>query len=582
MNLTLTDRGGFSNINQTNPDPVGSHYSGQRGLDLRRRAYTGAWFNNVYSMYYFNITNPSIGKYKHAFNYMNSHVGKKLYLDAATNTASPNLLQTSLAYGTYIPYGDYYNYSNGAFVRYNDSYDDPRTVFYNPFRITSDNFTTASILCSGAGSGDQANITNIGVACGLMFGAARRTDGQSSLIFSPGSWWTQPIYSCATALKADIKEVTFSWNITTKEDNPLRKLNVQKIEDKIYKSQAEEPFWGVENFHRDLIRNNPLWGLVSSKTAKLYENDRFLNTSHSPRLYLPGYTGEWDWFPSAVAPDGNNLATANAFVGGLTHAYSVDYQSPYTGSSSLSLFSKWQDLSRSAETAFNIPNLLWTDIMANALVGTRSRLSNNALPHDIQPKLAPPASPNKKRDTAKEHLQTRVEVPIRLYRDKVTYHWLFAIPALLSITLLALMLVIILCLTVVGRMAGPSTLRFYLNWTSAGRLLATLKDQQATNSTIETTSYREDSSDNQSATTSLKKETLVSVGEEHHMNTPSSQWIKTEGQRMIDLNALSKTYAGSSASLHTVNKGEYISVSAGSNTEFVSSDPSTIQDEVAP
>lgn len=37
--------------------------------------------------------------------------------------------------------------------------------------ITSSNFTIAEQLCSGFGSGDRANMSNIAIACGYVLGA---------------------------------------------------------------------------------------------------------------------------------------------------------------------------------------------------------------------------------------------------------------------------------------------------------------------------------------------------------------------------------------------------------------------------
>lgn len=479
---------------------------------------------------------------------MTSHVGKKFYLDAATFTAAPNLLQISGHYGPYISNDDH-EALNGTFIRHNSSLDDPRTVYYNPFRITWENFTDANTICSGAGSSDNANITNVGVMCGLMFGAATRIDGHSSLILSPGSWWTQPIYSCATALKADIKQVTFSWNDSVEERNPLRKLTVRKIEDNSYKSKADEPYWAVENLHRNLYKDYPLWGLVSSKFAGLYQDNRYIDILRSPRLFLPGFTGDSYSFPSGDYPADSNLAASNALIGGLIQAYqtSVDIDTPfYTGATSMSLYQKWQELSGSADTAAKIPNLIWTDIMANALIGTRSRLSDNSLPNNIQPKQASARDSASKRDTSPGSATSNAEVPIRLYRNQVTYRWLFAIPALLTLALLALILAISLCLTAVGQMAGPRTLRSLLHWTSAGRLLAMLKDQQAIGSIEETTAYHNDISEEQSAATSLKSGPLLTareVREVRPMDVRSKQWMKTEGLRTIDLDAIGRIYA---------------------------------------
>jgi len=249
MSVALTDRGGFTNLNQTYPEYPYGEVHGQDELNLRLRAYKGAWLNNAESMFFFNVSNPHVGKYDRPFTYMSSHIGKRFYLQSYTTGVNLHALQMSLGYGAYI-LGLSSNFTG---------YGDPRSYYRNPFRISSENFESASILCSGAWGGDLGNITNVGVACGLMFGAATRTDGKDSLVFTPGSSWRQPIYSCATALKADIKQVTFRWNPLRAETNALSMLEVKRIRDKTYKSQADEPYWAVENLHRPLAENHPLW-----------------------------------------------------------------------------------------------------------------------------------------------------------------------------------------------------------------------------------------------------------------------------------------------------------------------------------
>lgn len=39
-------------------------------------------------MFYLNATNPSVGEYEEAFEYMNTHVGKRFYVDAIGKCSS--------------------------------------------------------------------------------------------------------------------------------------------------------------------------------------------------------------------------------------------------------------------------------------------------------------------------------------------------------------------------------------------------------------------------------------------------------------------------------------------------------------
>lgn len=174
-----------------------------------------------------------------------------------------------------------------------------------------------------------------------MYGAATRQDGGSNLIQEPGSWWTQKMFSCATANKVDIKRVTFTWNGTS-EQSHLRRLQVAKVTDKVYDEKSDEPHWAAENLHRQLVNMNPLWGLVSSDVAKKYANTENFDVFQSSRFYVPGWPG-FDILPTYSGAE-DNLAASKAFVDGLAHSYSVSTDSQYSGSSSMATLSKWQQL----------------------------------------------------------------------------------------------------------------------------------------------------------------------------------------------------------------------------------------------
>lgn len=88
----------------------------------------------------------------------------------------------------------------------------------------------------GFGGADLANISNIAVGTGLMLGAARRVDGCPDRL-DPGSNWSAPFYSCATALKAYIMDVSFFINKT----NLLTNLQVSNMKLRNYSSDIPVP-----------------------------------------------------------------------------------------------------------------------------------------------------------------------------------------------------------------------------------------------------------------------------------------------------------------------------------------------------
>ena len=69
----------------------------------------------------------------------------------------------------------------------------------------------------------------------MVYGAARRKDGSASVLFDPGTEWTVPLYSCASASKALIKTVQFRYNGT----EGLRSLDILDIKPKSYANVDE-------------------------------------------------------------------------------------------------------------------------------------------------------------------------------------------------------------------------------------------------------------------------------------------------------------------------------------------------------
>lgn len=80
------------------------------------------------------------------------------------------------------------------------------------------------------------------MGCGLLYGAARRTDGGSELSHQPGSQWSIPVYGCAASVRAAILTVTFQYNGTG-----FAALKVTSAQPKTYPSASSHPLWAVEN-----------------------------------------------------------------------------------------------------------------------------------------------------------------------------------------------------------------------------------------------------------------------------------------------------------------------------------------------
>lgn len=111
------------------------------------------------------------------------------------------------------------------------------------------------------------------------------------------------------------------------------------------------------------------------------------------------------------------------------------------------MMQKWVNLASSPETTSKIPNLIWTDIAANMLVGAKSIVSAQPIP-------------------------TR---SVQIYRRRITYNYVFAIPGLLCLTLWIVWAVVYTIMLISPRWrphASLSYLKTLTNQLSVGRALA--------------------------------------------------------------------------------------------------------------
>lgn len=260
---------------------------------------------------------------------------------------------------------------------------------------------------------------------------------------NPHHNWRQPLYSCVSAVRASIKTVQLRVNGTA----TLSNLVVDSVEP----SNVTTPIWGVENTHRIIWQLDPLWGLISAEEASL-PGVSPLRRSH---LYLPASQ-------SSVAGLGGSTGVNDAIAGASAHSvvfdtlYGYVNRDPerggsmaipdYTGATTWSLFTKWARLSRDTDTAGQISNLIWTDMMANAVVGTKSRLSNSRGLHYSRPAAQ--------------------------YFQAVAYDWRYASLAL-AFAAVYVMLLVWTILLYVTRACKFSMLRFFLDQTAAGRTMTT-------------------------------------------------------------------------------------------------------------
>ncbi|KAL2160714.1 hypothetical protein VTH06DRAFT_911 [Thermothelomyces fergusii] len=345
----LTDRGGFVHLARELPEYDSA--DPQANPDLTTRAYRAAILNNFATMVYLNVTNPA---------------------DNRTGTES---FRFSSDYGRYLFGATSLNEKSG---------------YPNPFNVTKpDWFDPISPACSGYQRYGPANISHIYVNCGLVIGPPRRVDGGPQGIFERGSRWTTPMYSCATAVRAVIKTVHFSTDIASDptlrpagRNRGLVALRVTDIATKQYPRPALCPLWGVEDTGRPLGEVSPIWGLVSPA----YADAGFPNLTlvRQPWLYLLGvgnedvvYGRSFSSSPASAAGSQNlpgaefPFAAANTVYNNLYGISHSQWPFDLTGRSDMAVFTRWQQLGATQDGAAKMINLLWTDLAASAVVGTK-------------------------------------------------------------------------------------------------------------------------------------------------------------------------------------------------------------------
>ena len=281
---SLVDRGGFAGLNQTYPEY--DRDNAQNHSDLQARAFKAAYLHNAFTMAYLNVT--SVGP---SWRYLNSTQGQKfpLPLEISDNYIGPTISNFE---PTWLLPGPPGGMSSGMNVTYS-----------NPYNISVDNFKSIGkpllswlsaavetesrdpeIECAGAGGADLANISNIYVSCGLLRGPPQPIDAPSPLLFSSGSTWASSLYSCASAVKATIKTVTFTLdgNGNGNSRPELSSLAVTSITPKTYSSPSSAPLWGIEDSGLKLFQIKPIWGLLSSG----YSHMPNVSTVQKPELHL--------------------------------------------------------------------------------------------------------------------------------------------------------------------------------------------------------------------------------------------------------------------------------------------------------
>lgn len=457
--LKLVDNGGIAHLPTANPYDNWPNITFS-SPDVFERANRTAWLGNLLTSMILNLTdadgwtygmNVSTGQH-YNISRNDSNIGFSPELGVSTQRISPEWLADG--------YAGYFR-TNGSLVGRNGSILYPQENYPDVWATAL--FSELSGRCSGEYS-DASMQNDHNVACGYFFGAGGRIDGGQELMEEVGSEWEQPLYTCAGAVKASVKTVTFSMNGSLVLDN----LAVKMVQDKVYDKEEDQPLWAMEDWWHpgsEGALTAPLWGIVDDS----YDGTPGYNFTRSSALYLAlnqGWTNVADPLDMLAAAQAPAAALQEVLAGFDSFRSSSKTTFPaYSGEHSFSLMSKWRELSKTAEGSAKILRLVWTDILASGTVGT-----------------------NLQKSSAKRSVLAADERTVNAYVRRLTYDMRYAIPAVI-------LLVTWVSLLFIGFVAGFLNghpfrkLKMLLNDTSVGRYAASTMEP-ASKSVLRATSGR--------------------------------------------------------------------------------------------
>lgn len=168
-------------------------------------------------------------------------------------------------------------------------------------------------------------------------------------------------------MKTSVKTVDFK----TKGDAVLSNLVIEDVRT----PAIGNALWGVEDMNWNILFFDPLWGFIHNRNG----NRSGLATIERDHFYLPAGLGTLDEFFSG--PD--SVAATFLPSGALNWIYNynagLDTGYPdYTGKISRAMLTRWSKLTAEASSAGKVYDLMWTDMMANFVVGTKGVMASSS------------------------------------------------------------------------------------------------------------------------------------------------------------------------------------------------------------
>ncbi|OQV00956.1 hypothetical protein CLAIMM_06385 [Cladophialophora immunda] len=342
----LRDDGGFSDISPEVPSPRWNDGSAWKDLGstppLKRNADILAWWNNQFVAQVLNLTSSEKGDvYTGQFNTFG-------YL------SEPGAIKISSMDGGFL--------------------DD---IYYKKQPTLESKFENYGTRCSGYYDDDPSVAGKAFMQCGYLYSIPQpeHVNAGQSWRPDPGSPWQQSLYTCASSVAATVKQVTFRTNGST----TFEALQVLDVQDKNYTDPAAGPLplWGVEKVDSETYKIwdvYKFWGLVDESL----QDHPDVDAHRAAKIYLPAAvrgTTLGNHMYDSFAAGGVFTAAWNSIYSYAAALSDVNEDSipNYSGKSNYGLTLKWRQLmSQSAGGAETLMNLIWTDLIGFAIVGTRT------------------------------------------------------------------------------------------------------------------------------------------------------------------------------------------------------------------
>ncbi|KAG2186749.1 hypothetical protein INT44_002975 [Umbelopsis vinacea] len=378
---TITDRGGFANYNVNNYQP---DQLTDRNVNLQAHAYQAANYALRTGLVSFNISSSQIGK---------------AYVVPAANAILPPTIGMALA-----------------------GLDKFSELTLNINTTVESGSSDSFIICGSNMESAEPSLDNVNVKCTLLFGQPIKTDGGPDNIMTTGSTWSQPIYACASAVRAKMQQIEFTTPNPLYDWSQLSSLSLTR-------QDIDQPVtWAVERTGMNASVVQPYWGPVD----EAYLNDPFLYSEQATSMYIPR---------SQMNLYGQGVAVVN-------YAWSILYDGVidsaslgmnYFDTTKPTLNKLWKEHG-SVQGASYVINSMWTDLVANGILGNSTSSTTAAV---------------------------AVEQP------SVGFTWIYGIPALIAVCLWApLFLFALIILLTPGN--GISTIRRVLEQTALGNVVTGL------------------------------------------------------------------------------------------------------------